>query len=217
MVFPTEAGLVVASPEKWYGTEATRGYDYAGYKLSEYKLNRPEATGAFLHVSRINDSSTPRLVQAFYRSNFTMTRPWLTRLLNHLAFLPDTMPRDDEAHNKVTTWCKEHVEELEKWEQFDRDQEAAQRAAGDDAEETLRKSEELRVARVRNSKWRRARRRDARMQIAMAAEMMRLEEERKQKEAEQQRLAEEAAARKAAALKRVKEEQAAKRKGGRRR
>ena len=76
------------------------GYNYGAYKLSDYHINVPDSSASFLRVSKISEALTPRLIQTFYRSNFTMTRPWLTRLLRHMALLPPSMPGGDEAQVK---------------------------------------------------------------------------------------------------------------------
>ncbi len=80
-----------------HGCQTITGYNYGAYKLSDFHLNEPDSCASFLRVSRISESLTPRLIQTFYRSNFTMTRPWLTRLLRHMSFLPPSMPGPDEA------------------------------------------------------------------------------------------------------------------------
>jgi hypothetical protein len=89
-------------------TQALRGFDYGAYKLADFRLNTPEAAGSFLHVSRISEALTPRLVQTYYRSNFSMSRPWLTRLLRHLALLQPSMPGTDEAQvwRRLTGLCR---------------------------------------------------------------------------------------------------------------
>lgn len=82
--------------------QVVAGYNYGAYKLSDYRLNIPETNAAFLRVNRISEALTPRLIQTFYRSNFTMTRPWLTRILRHMSFLPPSMPGPDEAQVWLT-------------------------------------------------------------------------------------------------------------------
>ena len=125
LLFPTEAGLVFTSPQKSFGNEVcstcvhvdrvgtrcTRtpfplvarpaqlmaAYDYGAYKLSDYKLNVPGASGSFFYIAKVSESMTPRLIQSFYRSNFTLSRPWLTRILTHLTLLPAGGLAEDEA------------------------------------------------------------------------------------------------------------------------
>ena len=73
------------------------GYNYGAYKLTDYHVNTPNSSVSFLRVNKISEALTPRLIQTFYRSNFTMTRPWLTRLLRQMSLLPPSMPGGDEA------------------------------------------------------------------------------------------------------------------------
>jgi hypothetical protein len=73
------------------------GYNYGAYKLSDYHLNVPESCASFLRVNKISEALTPRLIQTFYRSNFTLSRPWLTRILRHMSMLQPSMPGTDEA------------------------------------------------------------------------------------------------------------------------
>ncbi len=82
-------------------TQLLAPYDYGAYKLSDYKINTPGASAAFFHVSKVSESMTPRLMQAFYRGNFTLSRPWLTRVLSHLSLLPPGGLRVDEAQVRV--------------------------------------------------------------------------------------------------------------------
>ncbi len=77
------------------------GFNYGAYRLQDYHINIPESSVSFLRVSRVSEALTPRLIQTFYRSNFTMTRPWLTRLLRHMSLLPPSMPGGDEAQVRV--------------------------------------------------------------------------------------------------------------------
>lgn len=151
LLFPTEGGLILASPLKTFGSDVsgvmlfaflrdrsvefvrllmvyvvngnalaspchalrercvsfiqlTPAYDYGSYKLSDYKINSPGAVASFFYVNKISDSMTPRLFQAFYRSNFTLSRPWLTRTLSHMSLIPPGGLATDEAQVRVVVW-----------------------------------------------------------------------------------------------------------------
>ncbi len=143
-------------------------YDYGAYKLSDFKINTRDCNAAFFYVNKVSESMTPRLLQSFYRSNFTLTRPWLTRLLSHLSLLPAAGLTVDEAQSRVSAWMVSSQLEIAKWVELDKVAVKEKREAGDATEAALAKATELAEKKVLIRKWQKARRRDARDKILAA-------------------------------------------------
>lgn len=170
-------------------------YDYGGYKLRDYKIDVKGCSASFFYVTKLSDSMTPRLVQAFYRCNFTLSRPWLTRVVNHLTLLPPGGLKDDEAQvgrvegrgkegrgvgrrvlcscappsqTRITAWMSTSQAEVDRWLKLEEDQVKAKRMQGEVAEAEVKKRGELAEKKVLIKNWQKARRRDARDRLLAA-------------------------------------------------
>jgi hypothetical protein len=150
--------------------QLTAAFDFGSYKLRDYKLDRPGVSGSFFYVAKISESMTPRLIQAFYRSNFTLSRPWLTRILRHLSLLPAGGLSEDDAQVKITAWMSTASAEMEKWIRYEEEKVAAARLAADTREAETKKQVELDEKKVSIKQWQKARRRDAREKLLAALE-----------------------------------------------
>ena len=180
LLLPTQHGTFILNNLHRLDTPTVTGVDWGSMTLADYHVNERHSTiGTVCHVcrrrrcvcvcsqpvhriatgllrtTRVHDRLTPRMVAAFFHTNFSLTQERSTdvsphaavmsttrclrrasaagrrpQMQHHLDDLPDHLPGDDEMQQTLGKWIAEGMAAKRQWEVDDRlAKEQAQRDA----------------------------------------------------------------------------------------
>ena len=170
LLLPTQHGTFILNNLHRLDTPTVTGVDWGSMTLADYHVNERHSTiGTVCHVcrrrwcvcvcsqpvdrnvtgllrtTRVHDRLTPRMVAAFFHTNFSLTQERSTdvsphaavmsttrclrrasaagrrpQMQHHLDTLPDRLPGDDEMQQTLGRWIAEGMAAKRQWEVDDR-------------------------------------------------------------------------------------------------